>query len=184
MGRSYQTILAVAEEADVRRVVERDGRLVAVTPVGEGRWAVVPQDENGYAATFELAVLISRHGYAATFEVLDSDALAATIYRNGKNVHEYVSNQAVLIETQDENGEEIVLDMLWNSHPADYTPPRGPAGADPDAFAPLGIEPIDRAELAEALNDWTTMGDSVHHAVLHALNLEPGPLQRTYEESV
>jgi len=183
MGSSYQTILAVGEVDDVRRAADLYGRPVAITPVGEGRWAVVPEGEHGYAETAPLAELISRRGYAATFEVFDSDVLTAAVYRDGGIVHEYLSDQAYLVEYWDDDGEMFLSDMLGNSYRPGETPPHGPAGADPDAFAPLGIEPLDRAALAAALNASASMADSLHHDILHALNLTPGPLQRTYEES-
>jgi len=77
----------------------------------------------------------------------------------------------------------LLSDMLGRSYRPGETPPHRPAGADPDAFAPLRIEPLDRAALAAALNASTSMADILHHDILHALNLTLGPLQRIYEES-
>lgn len=183
MGSSYQTILAVGELGDVQRAIDLHDRPVAITAVGERRWAIVPQGEHGYAETAPLAQLMSRAGYAATFEVHDSDVLTSAIYRNGAVIHEYLSNQAYLVEYWDDEGNEFLSDMLGRSYRPDETPPPGPAGADPDAFAPLGVEPLDRIALAAALNAPTFRADTLHHDILHALNLTPGPLQRTYEES-
>jgi hypothetical protein len=183
MGSTYQTILAVGESGDVQRAIDLYGRPVAITPVGERRWAVVPQGEHGYAETAPLAELLSQTGYAATFEVHDSDVLTSAVYRNGGVIHEYLSDQAYLVEYWDDEGNELLSDMLGRSYRPGETPPHGPAGADPDAFAALGVEPLDHIALAAALNAPTLRADSLHHGILHALNLTPGPLQRTYEES-
>jgi hypothetical protein len=183
MGSTYQTILAVGESGDVQRAIDSYGRPVAITSVGERRWAVVPQGEYGYAETAPLAELLSQAGYAATFEVHDSDVLTSAVYRNGAVIHQYLSDQAYLVEYWDDEGNELLSDMLGRSYRPSETPPHGPAGADPDAFVALGVEPLDRIALAAALNTPTLRADSLHHDILHALNLTPGPLQRTYEES-
>jgi hypothetical protein len=180
MGSTYQTILATGELDDIRRAVDLYGRPASVTAVGEGRWAVVPQDENGYAETGPLAALLSQAGHAATFEVHDSDVLTSIIYRDGAAVHEYLSDQANLIEVWDDDGNELMYDLLGRSYRPGETPPAGPSGADPDAFAPLAVEPFDRAALAAALAGPESMADHQHHSILHALNVTPGPLQRPY----
>jgi hypothetical protein len=184
MGSSYQTILAVGGLGDVQRAIDRYGVPVVTTSVGERRWAVVPQGEHGYANTSPLAELLSEAGYAATFEVFDSDVLTSAVYRNGALVHEYLSDQAYLNPFWDDEGNELWYDMLGRSYRPGETPPPGPAGADPEMFTALGVEPLDRVALAAALNTPTRgRADSRHHDILHALNLTPGPLQRTYEES-
>ncbi|GIM88637.1 hypothetical protein [Paractinoplanes toevensis] len=182
MGSSYQTVL-VAGDLDA---VALSAALVPVAisavllPVAERRWAVIPQDDAG-----ELARLLSAacSGYAAAFEVFDSDVLSVTVFRRGTETHEYVSDQGFVVENWDDDGNEILTNLLGRSFAAGEELPTGPAGADPGAFAPLGVEPVDRAGLAAALTGPESMAEQQHHSILHALNLTPGPLQMDFEEA-
>ncbi|MFG1954127.1 hypothetical protein [Micromonospora sp. NPDC048830] len=186
MGSSYQTVLATGDLADVRTAVAESGQDAVVIPVGDRRWAVVPAQDDGYAETEDLAELLSRPegSVAASFDVFDSDYIVAKLFRGGRGYHDYLSDQAYVIELWDEDDNEILLDPLGRPYPPNATPPTGAYGADPAAFAPLGIAPIDETALSAALRGPVHMAEKQHHAILHALNLDPRPLQMSYKRAV
>ncbi|BCJ55031.1 hypothetical protein Asp14428_65060 [Actinoplanes sp. NBRC 14428] len=185
MGSSYQTILATGELSAVRAAVAASGQQAMVIPVGDRRWAVVPIQVDGYAATEDLARALSRPegSIAATFDVFDSDVIVAGVFRGGRSVHDYLSDQSYLAEAWDDDDNEILVDLLGRPYPPGTAPPDGPYGADAAAFAPLGVAPVDETALAAALRGPETMAERQHHAILHALNVTPRPLQMTYEEA-
>jgi len=186
VGSSYQTILAVGELVDLRTAVDAWHQRATIIEVAERRWAVVPVQEDGvYAETEGLAQHLSlvEGGLAASFNVFDSDVLVAMLFREGTGVHEFLSNQAYLVEGWDDDDNEILYDMLGRPYPPEATPPAGPFGADPAAFVPLGVAPVDAAALGAVLGRTGIRADSQHHAILHALNLDPRPLMMTFEEA-
>lgn len=185
MGSSYQTVLATGDLVAIRAAVAVSAQEAVIIPVGNRRWAVVPAQEDGYAEVDDLAELLSlaEGSVAAAFDVLDSDVIVAKLYRNGECYHEYLSEQGYLTEMWDDDDNEFMVDMLGRSYPPEVTPPSGPLGADPAAFAPLGVEPIDRTDLGEALSGPEVMAEVQHHAILHALNIDPDPLAMRYEQA-
>ncbi|WP_018907940.1 hypothetical protein [Salinispora arenicola] len=50
-------------------------------------------------------------------------------------------------------------------------------------FAALGVEPIDEAQLGVALSRSELRAEEQHHAILHALNLDCGPLTTSFEKA-
>ena len=186
MGSSCQTILATGTLAYVRAAVAVSQQEVVIIPVAEGRWAVVPQQEDGiYAETEDLGELLSlaRGSLAASFDVFDSDILVVKLFRDGHSYHGYVSDQAYLVETWDDDDNEVLLDLLGRPYPPGVRPPSGAYGAHPAVFAALGVAPVDEAELGSALNRSGVRGDEQHHAILHALNLDCGPLTMSFEQA-
>ncbi|MEU4160179.1 hypothetical protein [Actinoplanes sp. NPDC026670] len=185
MGSSYQTVLVAGERAQVRRGLWWGLRPAVVLPVGERRWAVVPRGRHGYAETAGLARRLSLGAgvWTARFEVFDSDFLTAEIYSGGQARHEYHSDQGYVIEDFDEDGEELLVDRLGRVHRDFGDVVHGPYGADPSAFAPLGLGEIDLAALGAVLSGEARAEDR-HHELLHLLNLTPGPLQMTYAEAL
>ncbi|GLW28295.1 hypothetical protein Areg01_12350 [Actinoplanes regularis] len=154
--------------------------------VGEDRWAIVPRDENGYAETTNLARLasIASAGYATSFTVLDSDVLSAEIFHDGRSIHEYHSNVGYPCEGYDEDDNPVIFDMLGRAYESYEELPAGPHGADPAAFAPIGVGDVDLAVLGATLRGPGSQAESQHHALLHDLNLTPGPLQVRYDEAI
>ncbi|KXK63568.1 hypothetical protein AWW66_02100 [Micromonospora rosaria] len=187
MGSSYQTILAAGDLTDVRAAVTESGQRAVVVPVGERRWAVVPAPaDGGYAETEELARLLSRPAgaVAAAFDVFDSDVVVARLFRDGRGYHDYLSEQSHHEEAWDDDDNEILFDMLGRPYPPGATLPTGPYGADPAAFVPLGVAPVDEVTLEAALAGPEPLAEVQHHRILRALNLRPGPLATTYDEAV
>ncbi|RLP81278.1 hypothetical protein EAD89_28965 [Micromonospora sp. BL4] len=187
MGSSYQTVLATGSLADVRAAVAAAQQTAVIIPVAESRWAVVPSRVDGiHAETEKLAQLLSlaQGSVAASFDVFDSDVLVALLFRDGSSYHEYLSDQAYLVETWDDDDNEILFDMLGRPYPPDATPPSGAYGADPAASAALGVAPVDEAALGVALGRSELRAEEQHHAVLHALNLDCAPLMMSYTEAV
>ncbi|MFI5930961.1 hypothetical protein [Actinoplanes sp. NPDC051494] len=183
MGRSYQTILAAGTLTDVRAAITESGQDAAVLPAGPDRWAVVPRDEDGYAETRDLALLLSRGSVSATFDVFDSEVLAVGIFRDGRWAHDYLSDQSFADTLQDDDDNEILVDFLGREYPAGATLPTGAYGADPAAFLPLATAEVDEAALTKALSIEQRMADRRHHDILHLLHIDPGPLQMTYPDA-
>ncbi|MET8838297.1 hypothetical protein ABZV78_30945 [Micromonospora sp. NPDC004540] len=186
MGSSYQTILATGNLVDVRAAVSVSEQVAVIIPVAQCRWAVVPSQQDGiYAETENLAKLLSQApgSMAASFDVFDSDVMVATLFRDGRSYHEYLSDQAYLVETWDDDDNEILYDLLGRPYPPGASPPSGAYGADPAAFAGLGVAPIDEAELGVALSRAGLRAEEQHCAILHALNLDCGPLAMSFEEA-
>lgn len=186
MGSSYQTILAKGNLAHVRAAVSVSQQVAVIIPVAEGRWTVVPSQEDGiYAETEDLAELLSlaQGSLAASFDVFDSDVMVVKLFRDGHSYHEYLSDQAYLVETWDDDDNEILVDLLGRPYPAGVSPPSGAYGADPAVFAALGVAPVDEAELGIALSQSGVRAEEQHHAILHALNLDCGPLAMSFEEA-
>ncbi|GAA0462158.1 hypothetical protein Aca07nite_24960 [Actinoplanes capillaceus] len=185
MGSTYQTVLATGDLDGVRRALAESRQKAVIIPVAERRWAVIPRGESGYAETATLARLMSlRAGeYAARFEMYDSDALLVEILHRGATVHDYVSELRFVIEDWDDDDNEILVDLRGNVYHDLEEVPRGPYGADPSAFAPLGVGTVDMAGLDAALRRPQLMAESQHHDAMHALNVDPRPLQMTYEQA-
>ncbi|TDB73230.1 hypothetical protein [Micromonospora sp. KC723] len=186
MGSSYQTILTTGNLVDVCAGVSVSEQVTVIIPVAECRWAVVPAREDGiYAETENLAELLSlaQGAVAATFDVFDSDVMVIKLFRDGRSYHEYLSDQAYLIEIWDDDDNEILVDLLGRPYPPGVSPPSGAYGADPAVFAALSVAPIDDAELGAALRRSGLRAEEHHHAILHALNVDCGPLAMSYEEA-
>lgn len=50
-------------------------------------------------------------------------------------------------------------------------------------FAVLGVVPVDETELGAALSRSGLRAEEQHHAILHALNLDCGPLAMSFKEA-
>ncbi|SCF25631.1 hypothetical protein GA0074696_3831 [Micromonospora purpureochromogenes] len=186
MGSSYQTVLATGNLVDVRAAVSVSQQVAVIIPVAESRWAVVPLQEDGiYAEAENLAELLSlaQGSVAASFDVFDSDVMVAKLFRDGRSCHEYLSDQAYLVETWDDDDNEILFDLLGRPYPPGVSPSSGAYGADPAVFAALGVVPIDETELGVALSRSGLRAEEQHHAILHALNLNCGPLTMSFKEA-
>lgn len=192
MGTSYQSILAVGELAAVRAAVTGAGREAYVTEVGPRRWAVVPREDEeiDYAEVDDLAELVSvtTAEPAAAFEVFDSSVMSATVYVDGEPTHQYVSDRSWVTEYWDDDDNEFWAGFDGTLHPVDGPlPPPGPSGADPEAFAALGVGEVDARRLGAALRG-EVPGDSAsrplaeeqHVEILAALGVESCPLTRPF----
>ena len=174
MGSSYQSILAVGELANVRSAVAASGQQAVIIPVADGRWAVLPERENDiYAETEDLAELLSlaEGSLAVSFNVFDSIVMTARLFRGGECHHEYLSDQTFLTEVWDDDDNEMWFDMLGREYPPGATPSPGAYGADPGAFAALGVAPVDEEALGAVLNHPRLRAEERHHDMLDALNL-------------
>ncbi|MEV4482328.1 hypothetical protein [Micromonospora coxensis] len=189
MGTSYQTVLAVGGLTPLRDAL-REARWEAyVVPVAEQRWAVLPRETDGYADVHTLAGFLSLRSRrpAASFDVFDSDVMSASVFVAGEAVHDYVSDRSVVDVFFDDDGTEYLAGFDGTRYAVDETPPGGPGGADPEAFAPLGVGPVDRAQLGAALRGDVPLdgaprlfAQQQHRAIVVALNLDPTPLGRAF----
>jgi hypothetical protein len=186
VGSSYQTVLATGELTDVRAAVAASGQQAVVIPAGPARWAVVPFQQDGYAETGELARLLSRPpgALAASFNVFDSDVMAIGLYRDGRNYHDYLSDQEYVTEAWDDDENEIQVDFLGREYPEDATLPAGPYGADPAAFTPLAVGEVDERALTTVLTGEYLFTEEQHAEMLQLLGIDARPLQFTYAEAV
>jgi hypothetical protein len=184
LGTSYQTLLVVADRPAVVSELAARGVEAWVASAGVGRTAVLPEER---ASAAELARAISAStGFAVlSNELVDSDAVVLRAYSAGQLVHEYVSDQAMLVDwfiDDDGNSAYRIGDVEYSE---DTPWPRGPLGADPAMLAPFGIGPIDHDELAAALRGEFASGGPVfaefqHQMILTALNLEPRGLMTAF----
>jgi hypothetical protein len=119
----------------------------------------------------------SRHGRggrgAAAVQVFDSDILTAGLYRGGRHYQDYLSDQAYLMQYWDDDGNEIMVDLLGRPYAESEEPPTGPYGADPAAFAPFAAGEADEPALAAVLAATEEMAEEQFHQLLHALHLTP-----------
>lgn len=189
MGTSYQTVLASGEPAAIRAALEEARWESYLAPAGPGRWAVVPREENGYADTDVLAGFLSKRTGcpAVSFVIFDSDVMSASIFTEGREVHGYVSDRSFVDVFRDDDGTEYLAGFDGTRYPAGSTPPTGPGGADPAAFAPLGVGEVDPARLGAALRGEVPLdgaprlfAERQHWEILAALNLDPRPLTEAF----
>jgi hypothetical protein len=187
VGTSYQTLLVIAEPATLRSAAHElgvDGWLVSTGPQ---RSAILPREGDGdYVDVRRLAKLLSsKVGPALSNEVVDSDAVVMAAYRDGRLVHEYVSDQAMLVDWFIDDDGRSRFRIGDREYPADSPTPRGPAGADPGALAPYGIAPVDLDRLGAALRGefagaGPVFAEFQHRLILKALNLDPRPLTTAF----
>jgi hypothetical protein len=188
VGTSYQTVVVIGEVARVRDVLGAAGVDGLVMPAGVGRTAVMPREGRlDYVDPARIAELVSgRAGFAAlSNEVVDSDVVMMRAFRDGRLTHEYVSDQAMLVDwfIDDHDMTKYRLDGIEYS--ADVPFPQGPRGADPSALAPFGVEPIDLERLGAALRGEfdgrrPVFAEFQHRLILKAMNLDPGGLTTGY----
>ncbi|MEU3456096.1 hypothetical protein ABZ671_21240 [Micromonospora sp. NPDC006766] len=191
MGTSYQTVLATGELARIRAALEEARWEAYVAPAGAQRWAVVPREENdfGWADRDAVAELVSRStgSPAVSFDIFDSDVLRARIFVDGAATHGYVSDRSYVSEYWDNDDNEFLAGFDGTLYPVDAPPPPGPDGADPVAFAPVGVGEVDPARLGAALRGEVPFDDAPrlfaerqHAAILAALNLDIHPLTEAF----
>lgn len=181
MGTSYQTLLVVAELADVRAGVAAVGADGLVMPAGAGRTAVmVREDEWQVAEVGKLAAQLSgAYGWAALTNVVhDSDVVIMSAYRGGRLVHQYVSDQAMLVDWFIDDDGTTKFRIGDIEYPADAPTPTGPSGADPAALAPFGVGDVDLGRLGACLRgelpgQESMFAEQQHRMILEALNLDP-----------
>jgi hypothetical protein len=161
-----------------------------LAPAGEGRVAVLPfEGDHSVADSDGVAELISaRLGLDAVSNVVhDSDVVLLNVYRGGRRVHRYVSDQSMLVDWFIDDDGEGRFRLGGVEQPVGTPYPTGPLGADPAVFAPFGIPPVDLDLLAAALtgsdeDDWP-FAEEQHRAILRALNLQPNTLAIAYRHT-
>jgi hypothetical protein len=188
MGESYQTVLVVGELGQVKDVLAAADVDGLVMPAGAGRTAVIPKEgHSGYVDPANLAKLVSaRAGFRAlSNEVSDSDVLLMYAFHDGRLTHEYVSDQAMLVDwfIDDDGTTRFRLGDI--EYPADASYPQGPRGADAAMFTPFGVAPLDLSRLGAALRGENEGGgrlspEAQHVAILSALNLDPRSLTAAF----
>jgi hypothetical protein len=191
VGTSYQTLLVVAELAQTRQALEPTGVEAFLAPAGVGRTAVMPREgEADYADTSGLARFVSRrYGYPAlTNVVADSDVVLMRVYRDGRRVHEYVSDTAMLVDWFiDDNGEtRFRIDDV--EFPPEATAPSGPSGADPAWLVEFGLGDVDDDRLGAVMRGESSGGrpasaEDWHRQILDALHLDPRGLTTAYRQA-
>jgi hypothetical protein len=187
MGTSYETVLVVAEPPAVVSARTAARKEAWVAPAGAGRTAVVPkEDRHGIAHAPELAASLSATGYPAlSHYVFDSDVIVLRAYRDGQLVHEYVSNQEMLVDWFIDDDGESRFRIDGVEYPADAPHPTGPHGADPALLAPYGVGDVDHDGLGAALRgeleeDERVLAERQHLRILEAMNLDPLWLTTAY----
>jgi hypothetical protein len=186
MGTSYETMLVAAEFKATVRAVRDTPSAAVVVPVAAERVAVVPREKSyGVADLHPLAATLSarlRRPVLAMY-VFDSDVVQCVVYQNGDAVHRYVSDQAMTVEWfEDDDGEfKPMIDGVV--YPPDHVIPKGPLGADADAFVPFAVEPPDLDRIGAALRGEIELGDAPylmaeqqHWEIMAALGLSPESL--------
>jgi hypothetical protein len=158
-------LLVVGEPAEVCAVLTEVGADAWVLPAGAGRVAVVPrEDEYSYAHVDRLAASVTR--------------------RTG--VHEYISDQEVLVDWFIDDDGESRFRIGDVEYPATAPTPSGPVGADQDVLAPFGIGVIDQARLGAVLRrelrdqEEDLFAERHHRSILEAMNLDPAGLTTAF----
>lgn len=187
MGTSYQTLLMVAGMDQVRAVLAAAGVRAWLVPAGADRVAVMPQEgDYDYADTVTLAERVSREGYPAlSNDVHDSDVVIMTAFRDGREVHRYASDQAMLVDWFIDDDDVCRFRIGEVEYPAGAPAPQGPLGADPDALAPFGVGTVDLSRLGAALRgefqgQQRVFAEFQHRLILNAMNLDPRGLTLAY----
>jgi hypothetical protein len=166
---------------------------------GAGRTAVAPREgHNGYVDPANLAKLVSaRAGHPAlSNEVVDSDVVLMHTFHDGRLTHEYVSDQAMLVDWFSDADGTTKFRIGGVEYPADAAYPQGPRGADAAMLAPFGVAPVDLDRLGSALRgevdgDGRSPAEDQHDAILSAIDtmslpvdpLAIGPDARTTSSS-
>src|SRR4030081_2768510 len=106
-------------------------------------------------------------------------------FRDGRVTHEYVSDQAMLVDwfIDDDDTTKFRLDGL--EYPGDAPYPRGPRGADAAMLARFGVGQVDLDRLGAALRGEFDGGASLyaefqHRLILKAMNLDPQGLTTAF----
>lgn len=188
MGTSYQNLLLIGEPAQVRAAAVAAGTDGWLLPAGPGRVALLPREDRwdvADVATPARCLSAALGTPALANEVIDSDAVVLTVYEDGRAVHRYVSDEAMLVDwfiDDDGNPKFRIGDV---EYPADAACPSGPSGADPDMFAPFGVGVVDSELLAAVLRGETADGerasaDDQHYTIVAALHLDPRALTTAF----
>lgn len=188
MGTSYQNLMVVGDLADVVGALTDLGADAWALPAASGRVAVLPrEDAYGYADADGLAGSVSAklRTTAMSNVVFDSDVVFVNIYRNGNLVHEYVSEREMLVDWFIDENDEPGFRLGGVEYPADAEYPKGPGGADPQLFAPLGVGTTDLDRLGATLRgdfgtDARVFAEFQHRLIITALNLDPAGLTTAF----
>jgi hypothetical protein len=177
VGTSYHTLLVLGDLREVGAALAAAGVDGLVARAGRSRTAVIPRDDG--LDPIGLAELVSGDaGFAALSNVvIDSDVVVMRAYRHGRLMHEYVSDQAMLVD-RSEHSDARRFRAGGVDHPAGAPSPTGPRGADPVALAPFGVDPVDIDRLGAALRGefsghTPAFAEFQHRLILKAMNLEP-----------
>jgi len=211
MGTSYQTLLVAAALPAVVAELAAAGITGAALQAGPDRTAVLPrEDDFGYADTERMGRWISRRfGHPTLGNVLiDSDVVVLCAFRAGEQIHQYVSEQSMLVDWFMDDQDRSRFRIGDVDQPEDAVPPTGPLGTDPDALAPFGVGEVDRERLRAALEgdvdrtlraaldgedpDWLRSAldatpiwaELQHRLILEALNLDPAGLTTAFRYGV
>jgi hypothetical protein len=99
-------------------------------------------------------------------------------YHDGRLAHEYVSDQAMLVDwfIDDDGATKFRIGEV--EYPADAPTPTGPSGAEPAALAPFGVAEVDLGRLGACLRgefagQERVSAEQQHRMILEALNLDP-----------
>lgn len=187
MGTSYQTLLVIGEPAALRSAAYGLGLDCWLVSAGPQRSAILPREGDGdHVDVRRLAKLLSvKAGPALSNEVVDSDVVVMAAYQDGRLVHEYVSDQAMLVDWYIDDDGRSRFRLGGRTYPAEAPAPRGPAGADPGALAPYGIAPVDVDRLGAALRgefagDGPVFAEFQNRLIFKALNLDPRPMTTAF----
>jgi hypothetical protein len=184
VGTSYETVLVVADLPRVRAALEARKVDAWLMPAGADRTAVIPREgEYSYADPCRLAKTLSAdlHTAALSNEVFDSDVVTLTAFRDGEQVHRFVSAQEIGLEwIVDDSGPATVVGFVLDG--IEYSldtveAPSGPSGAEPEPLAAFGVGTVDRARLGAVLRgefpeDERLFAEDWHAMILEAMNLD------------
>ncbi|WP_144126240.1 hypothetical protein [Catellatospora sichuanensis] len=188
MGTSYQNLLLIGEMAPLEKVVAMAATDGWLLPAGPGRVALLPRE--GDLDVADVAAPAKRLSAALgtpvlTNEVIDSDAVIMTVYQDGRAVHRYVSDEAMLVDWFIDDDGRAMFRIGEVEYPADAAHPTGPSGADPQVFAPFGVGAVDRERLAAVLRGETgdaerLRAEEQHRLILEVLHLDPSALTTAF----
>ena len=187
MAKSYEGLLAVADLDDVREALGQAETHGLIARIAAARTAVVPTETYGGAADIESTAEeisgICRCEVLA-HRVYDSDVLTMYVYRDGLRVHRYVSEIGALGEVfEDHDGVmKIEVDGVVYRE-SDPARPKGPIGADPQAFLPFAFGEARSEAITAALasDGYAGNAEGRHRDFLRALELDSVLLREAYD---
>ncbi len=176
MGSSYENLLIVGDIDDVVAGLSAGGFVAIVAIVADDRVAVLPREgAYGVADLDPIAAYVS--GTCAmpvlAQQVYDSDLVSLSVYRDGLQIHGYMSETSGIgevLETAD--GFVRVVDGVTYAE-GDPAAPTGPQGADAGSLIPFGVGEIDAGDITTLLSGASeyVFAENHHADILRALNL-------------
>jgi hypothetical protein len=176
MGASYQNLLVIGDLDDVVAALTTGGFVAIVVVVAPQRVVVLPR-EGAYGVADVDAIAEYLSGVCAmqvlAQQVSDSDVVCLSVYRDGVEIHGYLSETSGIGEvTETVDGFVRVVDGVAYVE-GDPAAPSGPRGAEAGPFIPFGLGETDPGQIAALLGSAPeyVFAEEHHADILRALNL-------------